>query len=130
MSSNPAPLDESFILPPQDSQKVDYKAGYRRQIEMYQWILRRRGYAVSNIGYFVYVDGQHVNESGMLDEEDPSQAWMRFKAAVIPYSGDDSWVEDAIIKAKKILSGEKCPAHSSNCEHGEFLKQADKFRDG
>ena len=42
MSMAPAPLDESFIAPPKDPNKKDYKAGYRRQMEMYQWILRRR----------------------------------------------------------------------------------------
>ena len=42
------------------TQKPDYKAGYRRQMEMYQWIARRKGFTVSDTGYFVYVDGQHV----------------------------------------------------------------------
>ena len=53
MSSTPAPLDESFIAAPKDSKKIDYKAGYRRQMEMYQWTLRRKGFSVSDIGYFV-----------------------------------------------------------------------------
>ena len=45
-------------------------------------MLRRRGYAVSDTGYFVYVDGQHAAESGMLDEADPRQGWMRFAVEV------------------------------------------------
>ena len=31
---------------------------YKRQIEIYQWLLRNSGYSVSNAGYFVYCNGQ------------------------------------------------------------------------
>jgi len=123
MSSTPAPLDESFIAPPEDPNKIDYKAGYRRQMEMYQWILRRKGFSVSNTGYFLYVDGQHVNESGMIDPEDSSKAWMRFNTAIIPFVGDDSWVEDALVRAKQSLVKESCPNHSVVCEYGIFIDQ-------
>ena len=118
------PLDESFIAPVEDPKKPDYKAGYRRQMDMYQWVLRRRGYAVSNTGYFVYVDGQHAAEPGMLDETDPTQGWMRFAVAVIPYEGDDRWVEGALIDAKACLTAPSCSAHAEGCEHGRFLEGA------
>ena len=123
MSSTPAPLDESFIAAPKDSKKIDYKAGYRRQMEMYQWILRRKGFSVSDTGYFLYVDGQHVNEFGMIDLENPNQAWMRFNTAIIPFVGDDSWVEGALIRAKESLVKESYPRHSEDCEHGAFIDQ-------
>ena len=118
------PLDESFIAPVEDPKKPDYKAGYRRQMDMYQWVLRRRGYAVSNTGYFVYVDGQHSEEPGMLDQADPTQGWMRFAVAVIPYEGDDRWVEGALIDAKARLTAPSCPAHAEGCEQARFLKGA------
>ena len=38
-------------------------------MEMYQWILRRKGYDVSDTGYFLYVDGQHTHEQGMIDSK-------------------------------------------------------------
>jgi len=123
MSMAPAPLDESFIAPPKDPNKKDYKAGYRRQMEMYQWILRRKGFSVSDTGYFLYVDGQHINESGMIDSENPSQAWMRFKTAIIPFIGDESWVEEALVRAKQTLEKEDCPLHAEECEHGKFIEQ-------
>lgn len=121
MSKTPKPLDESFLAPPEDPKVPDYKASYRRQMAMYQWILRRKGYQVSDIGYFLYVDGQHVGETGMLDDQDTSQAWMRFKAAVIPFTGDDSWVEAALFKAKETVQKAVCPAHTASCEHKLFL---------
>lgn len=123
MSSTPKPLDESFIAPPQDSKTPDYKASYRRQMEMYQWILRRKGYDVSDTGYFLYVDGQHVNESGMIDFKNPGLAWMKFNTAIIPYEGNDYWVETALYKAKEVVQLPYCPDHAEGCEYGNFLRQ-------
>lgn len=121
MGKSPKPLDESFIAPPQDTKKPDYKAGYRRQMDMYQWILRRKGFRVSDIGYFLYVDGQHLNESGMLELDRPFNANMKFNVAIIPYKGDDCWVEDALIDAKACLTLSTCPDHSEECEFGSFI---------
>jgi hypothetical protein len=125
MGSNTKPLDESFIAPPEDPKAIDYKASYRRQMDMYQWILRQRGYTVSNTGYFVYVDGQHNNEAGMLDTENPFLATMRFNVAVIPYEGNDDWVEQALEQAKACLLQAHCPEHTESCEYEAFLKAVD-----
>ena len=55
---------------------------YKRQMDMYQWILRRKGFEVSPVGYFVYVDGLHVGVPGML-AEDPTGAVMQFQQLVV-----------------------------------------------
>ena len=57
----------------------------------------------------------------MLDDQNPAQAWMRFKTAVIPFVGDDAWVEAALFKAKQVVQLNVCPAHSAGCEHKLFL---------
>jgi len=31
-----------------------YKKGYKRQMEIYQWIMRQNGFNVSDVAYFVY----------------------------------------------------------------------------
>ena len=35
----------------------DWQKGYKRQMEIYQWLIRQNGYKVSNTGYFVYCNG-------------------------------------------------------------------------
>ena len=111
-------LDESFLLPPKNLREPDYKAAYRRQMDMYQWIMRRKmpDKKVSDIGYFVYVDGQHHGLKGMIDIANPSKANMEFNVAVIPYKADDSWVEQALVDAKRLLLSEECPSlmHSTS----------------
>ena len=69
-----------------------WKGVYKRQMDMYQWILRAKGYQVSDIGYFVYVDGQHKDIEGMINE-DTAKATMIFNTSLLEYTGDDSWVE-------------------------------------
>lgn len=123
MGRSPKPLDESFIAPQTDTSQPDYKAAYRRQMDMYQWILRRKGFRVSRTAFFLYVDGQHNNEAGMLDEDCPNQAWMRFNVAIIPYVGDDSWIEGTLMAAKAALEQNSCPAHAKQCEYKHFVDQ-------
>ena len=36
-----------------------YKAAYKRQMDMYLWIGKQRGYPMSENTYFLYVDGMN-----------------------------------------------------------------------
>jgi hypothetical protein len=67
---------------------LDWQIGYRRQMEIYQWLLRRNGYSVSYTGYFLYCNGQTNRE--MFNER------LEFDITLIPYEGDDSWIEETI----------------------------------
>ena len=139
------PLDETFLAPPDDPKMPDYKAGYRRQMDMYQWIARRKGFEVSNTGYFLYVDGQHHGIDGMIDKNDPATAWMKFNTAIIPYEGDDSWIEPTLMKVKEELEEIVCVetpdgvkasddamkklSHSIGCEEGNYLLANSRYHD-
>ena len=115
-------LNRTFLARPTNPSAPDYKAAYRRQMDMYQWVARRLGFQVSNTGYFVYVDGQHREEAGMLDPAVPLQAWMRFNVAVIPLEGNADWVDEALRRAKHLVSEvTTCPEHNSGCEYGQYL---------
>ena len=85
MSMAPAPLDESFIAPPKDPNKKIIKLAIAGKWRCINGSFDVRDSQSSDTGYFLYVDGQHINESGMIDSENLSQAWMRFKTAIIPF---------------------------------------------
>jgi hypothetical protein len=88
-----------------------YKNAYKRQMDIYQWIMRQNNFKVSNIGYFVYVNGdQHFSDGMLLDNSD--NANMRFDVQLIEYEGNDSWVEDKILQIKDCLYQDECPDHS------------------
>jgi CRISPR/Cas system-associated exonuclease Cas4 (RecB family) len=77
---------------------ADWQITYKRQMEIYQWLLRQNGLNVSNTGYFVYANGR-LDLDGFNDR-------VEFRTKVIAYEGDDNWVEPAIKKLKKCMDGD------------------------
>lgn len=82
---------------------------YRKQMEIYQWLLRKNGLKVSDTGYFVYCTGR-ANEQ-TFDKK------IEFDVHVIPYTGSDDWVENTIIQIKKCLDSNEIPKMGDGCEH-------------
>jgi len=87
---------------------ADWQIGYKRQMEIYQWLFRMNGYKVSKTGYFVYCNGNTDCEAfdGKLE----------FDINIIPYQGDDSWVEKTIHDAIDCLKSDKLIAIFVNTE--------------
>ena len=87
---------------------ADWQIGYKRQMEIYQWLLRRNDFEVSKTGYFVYVNGKTDREAfdGKLE----------FDVKIIPYEGDDGWIEATLKKIKECLMAEKAPQSDSECD--------------
>jgi len=90
----------------------DWHIGYKRQIEIYQWLLRKNGLHVSDTGYFVYCNGQTDRE--VFDRK------LEFDVTLISYSGDDNWVEQSIIEAHQCISSDHVPAASENCDYCSY----------
>ena len=86
----------------------EWQNSYKRQMEIYQWLLRRNDFPVSNIGYFVYCNGRTDRQA--------FDAKLEFDITLIAYEGNDSWVEPAIIQAHKCLQLEKIPAAKPDCD--------------
>lgn len=106
-------VDDLWVNPAGELIIVDYKAtskdgevnldaewqgGYKRQMEMYQWLFRQNGFNVSSTGYFVYCNGKR--DAKAFDGK------LEFDVKLIPYTGDDSWVEGKLIEAARCLRGE------------------------
>jgi len=118
-------IDDLWINSKGEYVVVDYKAtaknepitemgnerwhdSYRRQIEVYQWLLRQNSLTVSNTGYWVYCTGRMNAPS--FDKK------IEFDVHLISYEGDDSWVEPTILKIRSCLTGE-LPAKIEACEY-------------
>jgi hypothetical protein len=92
----------------------EYKDSYKRQVEIYQWIFRQMGFPVSKTAYFVY-----ANALKNLPKFDGK---LEFKSTILPYEGDDSWVEPTILKIKECLDSKIIPAPSDNCEYCAYRR--------
>lgn len=93
---------------------ADWQIAYKRQIEIYQWLLRQNGFKVSDIGYFVYCNGRTDKEA--FDKK------IEFDISVIPYKGNDSWVEQAILDIHKCLMSDTIPESGADCDYCQYRK--------
>jgi CRISPR/Cas system-associated exonuclease Cas4 (RecB family) len=91
----------------------EWQDGYKRQLEVYQWLLRQNGYQVSNTGYFVYCNGKTDKEA--------FDAKLEFDITLIPHTGEDSWVEKTLLAIKKCLDDDRIPLASPNCDYCAYL---------
>lgn len=118
-------VDDVWINSKEDLIVVDYKAtgakeykiydSYKRQMEVYQWLLIQSGYKVSKTGYFLFAK---VNKEGGFAE-----GKLSFDLFLEPLEGDSSWIEGAITKAGELLNA-PTPASSPECIYCQFVNNS------
>jgi len=126
-------VDDIWVNPSGELHVVDYKAtsknekpnldgywqqAYKRQMEVYQWLLRGNDFDVSDLGYFVYVNGKKDRKAfdGRLE----------FDVDIISYEGNGDWIEKALLDARKTLTQETLPDAGANCEYCPYRESAGK----
>ncbi|MBN2096571.1 PD-(D/E)XK nuclease family protein [Candidatus Peregrinibacteria bacterium] len=118
-------VDDVWVMPDGTLIVVDYKAtskaeeimaldkdwqeGYKRQSEVYEWLLRKNGFKVSDTAYFVYANGD--TEKDVFDNK------LEFVTKLIPYTGSDKWVEPTLLEIKECLESEKMPEAGEECDY-------------
>jgi CRISPR/Cas system-associated exonuclease Cas4 (RecB family) len=130
-------VDDVWVNPAGEIMVVDYKATakdkpvtklgpkggwqdmYRRQMEIYQWLLKQNGFDVSDTGYFVYATGTQ-DRPGFNDKVD-------FETYVFPHHGNSDWVEQVLLDLKQCLENETMPpvgkaAMGGECEHCAYAR--------
>ena len=99
---------------------AEWQKAYKRQMEIYQWLFRMNMFKVSNTSYFVYCNGNTDKErfGGKLE----------FSLTLLPYEGDDSWVEQVIVDAHKCLMSDELPSSGDNCDFCDYRKAIEQHR--
>jgi CRISPR/Cas system-associated exonuclease Cas4 (RecB family) len=98
-----------------------YKEGYKRQMEVYQWLFRSNGFTVVPTGYFLYCNGalDAPTFGGKLD----------FSVVLLPYTGDGGWIEPALKAMRACLEQELPPLAGEECEHCAYREAARRFEE-
>jgi hypothetical protein len=128
-------VDDVWVNPKGELIVVDYKATskdgeietladsaweqqYRRQMGIYQWLLKQNGFKVNSTGYFVYCNAGSDKEAfdGQLE----------FKVTIVPCEGTTEWVEPALMDAKKCLDGSTIPPAGPKCDFCTYRDAAGK----
>lgn len=120
-------VDDMWVTPTGEYIVVDYKAtskeqkvtldaewqdGYKRQMEIYQWLFRKNGFKVSDTGYFVYCNGNTDKEA--------FDAKLEFDIKLISYTGSTDWVEETIKKAIECLKSDVIPESGQDCDFCKY----------
>ncbi len=95
-----------------------YKQAYKKQMEVYQWIFRKLGFKVSDMGYFVFANAGR--------NRDRFDGKLEFVLSILSYRGNDSWVEPALQGMKKCLDSDKIPTPGRECEYCRFTNETNK----
>jgi hypothetical protein len=117
-------VDDVWITPQKELIVVDYKStskdskievldadwheGYKRQMEIYQWLLRQRGFTVNDTGYFVYANASKDRKA--------FDAKLEFEVTLVPYTGSTDWVEPTLIALKACLDSADLPSSAPECD--------------
>ncbi|MGD0284035.1 MAG: PD-(D/E)XK nuclease family protein [Candidatus Saccharimonadales bacterium] len=127
-------IDDLWVNSAKEVLVVDYKATakrspisldapwqitYKRQVEIYQWLLRHNGLKVGKTSYFVYTNGR-LDLDGFYDK-------VEFVTKIIPYVGDDSWVDETLVKIKKCLEQTALPTPAADCEYCQYVQSRTKL---
>ncbi len=122
-------VDDVWVSPKKELMVVDYKAtskkaevsldaewqiGYKRQVEIYQWLLRKNKFKVSDTAYFVYCNGD--------SDKKAFDAKLEFNIKIIPYKGSDHWIEEVIYKIKKVLMNDAVPECGDDCDYCKYCQ--------
>jgi len=93
-----------------------WQIAYKRQMEFYQWLLRRRGHAVARRGWFVYCNGRR--------DLPAFDARIEFTIRMIPYDGDDGWIEGTLAAIRATLAAAEPPPAPPDCEYCTYAARA------
>lgn len=92
----------------------EWQNGYKRQMEVYQWLLRQLGNPVSSTGYFVYCNGRTDRKA--------FDAKIEFDITLIAYEGDDAWVEGVLNNIRACLMQRAIPDPGAACDYCAYRK--------
>jgi len=98
----------------------EWKDSYKRQMEIYQWLLEKNDFSVSDIGYFVYANGQ--TNRNVFDGK------LEFKMSVLAYEGKRDWLPETLKKIKQCLMADSPPAAAPNCEYCQYQEKAKQIK--
>ena len=82
--------------------KGSYHDGYRRQLEVYQWLFKKNGFKVCPSSYIVYA-------TGMKDKSRFSNK-LAFSLNLIDYQGSTDWIDPLITEVYNCLQSDNLPA--------------------
>ena len=87
---------------------------YKRQLEIYSWLLKKNNFDVSDTGYLMYYNGDASKPH--LGRE------MHFRRTLVPFKLDTEWISPLIQDMYDCLQLEETPDYNPDCPDCIYLK--------
>ena len=94
-------------------------APYKRQLEIYSWLLQKNNFDVSSTGYLLYYNGD--TSKAYLGKE------MHFRRTLVRFELDTEWISPMINDMHACLQEDQMPSQSEECEECLYLETASKL---
>lgn len=123
-------VDDIWIDSTKRLEVVDYKATsrdkgiviesdnyqpYRRQLQIYQWLLEKQDLAVSPTAYLLFCNAK---TDGNFDSK------LEFEVKIFSQTNDFSWVAKSLLEIRELWNESKIPSFKKECDYCQYLQKA------
>ena len=92
-----------------------YHQGYKIQLDVYAYLLKKMGFAVSPTGYFYVCNG---------DRNVPEfNGRIIFEETLVPYHWNVDWIDGKLSEMIRVLDSKELPGGNRSCENCAYANQ-------
>lgn len=96
--------------------RLDDRDGYKRQLDVYGWLLGKNGFRVADAGFIVFANADR--------ERDALDGALRFTLSVAPHALDLGWIDDTLPAVRECLESDVPPPSTNDCAWCAYRRDA------
>lgn len=122
-------VDDVWVADNGELHPVDYKAtssyetptldtrdGYKRQLDVYGWLLAKNGFELSHEGYIVFANADREKEA--FDRA------LHFTLSIALHTLNTSWIDEALVAVRECLDSDVPPPSTNECVWCQYRNDA------
>ena len=96
--------------------RLDQRDGYKRQLDVYGWLLAKNGFPVAPTGFIVFANADR--DRNALDGA------LRFALSVAEHRLDTGWIDDTLPAVRECLESDVPPPSTNDCAWCAYRRSA------
>lgn len=99
---------------------------YKRQMDIYSWLLEQSGHKVNPMSYFLWAQAvckKRGDGDEILLRLHSNKLLVSFKLSVVPYRVSTGWIGDKLVQIRECLTSDKAPRPSRGCKYCRFRRR-------
>lgn len=96
--------------------QLEARGGYKRQLDVYGWLLAKNGFALAREGYIVFANADR--------ERDALGGALRFTLSIAPHALDLGWIDETLPAVRECLESDVPPPSTNDCSWCAYRRSA------